>query len=258
MAEIHTRGWSGLDVILVTGDSYIDSPHIGVALIGRILEAAGYRVGIIAQPDTEGPDDIRRLGSPELFWGVSAGSVDSMVANYTALKKHRRADDFTPGGLNNRRPDRATIVYTNLIRRHWGPTVPFILGGIEASLRRISHYDFWSNRIRRSILFDAKADLLIYGMGEKPVRNLARALRRGEDYRGIRGICYKTEHPPEKALMLPSHERVACDPQAFSAMFDQFYRHNDPRNARVLCQRQDTRYLVQNPPPAPHSNASVE
>lgn len=258
MAEIRTRGWSGLDVILVTGDSYIDSPHIGVAIIGRILEAAGYRVGIIAQPDIDSPDDIRRLGSPELFWGVSAGSVDSMVANYTALKKRRRSDDFTPGGLNNRRPDRATIVYTNLIRRHCRPSVPIVIGGIEASLRRISHYDFWSNRIRRSILFDAKADILIYGMGEKPVLELARALHEGTDYRQIRGICYKADHPPEKALGLAAHERVAHDPKAFSAMFDQFYRHNDPRTARVLCQRQDTRYLVQNPPPAPHSTEALD
>ncbi len=253
MEEVHARGWSRLDVILVTGDSYIDSPHIGVAVIGRTLEDAGYRVGVIAQPDPDTADDIRRLGAPALFWGVTAGSVDSMVANYTALKKKRRSDDFTPGGANNRRPDRAVIVYTNLIRRHCRPVVPIVLGGIEASLRRVSHYDFWSDRVRRSILFDAKADIIVYGMGEKPVRALARALARGEDYHRIQGICYKAEQPPASALRLPDHDRVARDPEAFTAMFERFYRHNDPVTGRILCQRQDTRYLVQNPPPAPHS-----
>ena len=258
MEEVHARGWSGLDVILVTGDSYIDSPHMGVAVIGRILEDAGFRVGIIAQPDPETPDEIRRLGTPALFWGVTAGSVDSMVANYTALKKRRRSDDFTPGGINNRRPDRAVIVYTNLIRRHCRPVVPIVLGGIEASLRRVSHYDFWSDRVRRSILFDAKADILVYGMGEKPVLALARALRTGEDYQRLPGICYKAEQPPASALQLPAHEKVARDPEAFTAMFERFYRHNDAVTGQILCQRQDTRYLVQNPPPAPHTMEELD
>ena len=253
MEEVRQRGWSSLDVILVTGDSYIDSPHIGVAVIGRILEKTGYRVGIIAQPDPDTPNDIQRLGHPALFWGVTGGSVDSMVANYTALKKRRRSDDFTPGGINNRRPDRAVIVYTNLIRRHCRPSVPIVLGGIEASLRRISHYDFWSDRIRRSLLFDAKADILVYGMGEKPVCQLAEAIQKGEDFRRIRGLCFKAGQAPPEALVLPDHETVACDPEAFAAMFDQFYHNNDPLTGQVLCQRQDTRYLVQNPPPSPHT-----
>ena len=251
--EACARGWSALDVILVTGDSYIDSPHIGVAVIGRVLEDAGYRVGIIAQPNPHTPDDILRLGSPALFWGVTGGSVDSMVANYTALQKKRRADDFTPGGVNDRRPDRALIVYTNLIRRYGRPKVPIVLGGIEASLRRVSHYDFWSDRIRRSILFDAKADILVYGMGEKPVRALAAALQNGEDYRELRGLCFKAEQPPKGALILPDHGTVARDPDAFGAMFERFYHNNDPVTGEVLCQRQDTRYLVQNPPPPPHT-----
>ncbi len=256
--EALARGWSRLDVILVTGDSYIDSPHMGVAVIGRILEDAGYRVGIIAQPDPARPADIQRLGPPALFWGVSGGSVDSMVANYTALKKRRRSDDFTPGGVNNRRPDRAVIVYANLIRRYRRSSAPIVLGGIEASLRRVSHYDFWSNRIRRSILFDAKADMLVYGMGEKPVLALAGALQNNEDYRQIRGLCYKADHPPPEALILPDHETVARDAEAFSTMFAQFYHNNDPVTGRVLCQRQDTRYLVQNPPPAPHSMEELD
>ncbi len=176
-----------------------------------------------------------------------------MVANYTALNKKRRQDDFTPGGLNTRRPDRAVIVYTNLIRRYCRPRVPIVLGGIEASLRRITHYDFWSNRLRRSILFDAKADILVYGMGEKAIRELAGALRRGEDYRQIRGICYKAHQPPQDALRLPSHARCVSDPDVFREMFENFYRHNDPLTARILCQRQDNRYLVQNPPASPLS-----
>ena len=256
--EMRQRGWSALDVILVTGDSYIDSPHIGVAVIGHVLIEAGYRVGIIAQPDPSGPDDIRRLGAPDLFWGVTGGSVDSMVANYTALHKKRRRDDFTPGGINTRRPDRAVIVYTNLIRRYCRPSVPIVLGGIEASLRRIAHYDFWSNRIRRAILFDAKADILVYGMGEKTVRKLARALRRGEDYRLIRGICYKARRPPQDAVHLPDYTHCASDPEAFSTMFQRFYRHNDPLTARILCQRQNNRYLVQNPPPRPLSTGELD
>ncbi len=172
-AELVERNWTQLDVILVSGDSYIDSPFIGAAVIGRVLEAAGYKVGIIAQPDITSDADITRLGEPRLFWGVTAGSIDSMVANYTANKKKRRSDDYTPGGENTRRPDRASITYVNLIRRFYKNTVPIVLGGIEASLRRVAHYDFWSDSVRRSILFDAKADYLLYGMAEQSVVELA-------------------------------------------------------------------------------------
>ncbi|MBN1934030.1 MAG: YgiQ family radical SAM protein, partial [Anaerolineae bacterium] len=154
--ELDTLGWDALDVILVTGDSYLDSPFIGVALIGKLLLQAGYRVGVIAQPDVQSARDIARLGEPRLFWGVTGGAVDSMVANYTATKKRKRDDDMTPGGQNDRRPDRATIVYSNLIRRYFKGTAPLVLGGVEASLRRVAHYDYWSDKIRRSILFDAK------------------------------------------------------------------------------------------------------
>ncbi|HMD90528.1 MAG TPA: hypothetical protein VKF38_15330, partial [Anaerolineaceae bacterium] len=179
--ELQERGWDYLDVILVTGDSYIDSPFIGAAVIGRVLENAGFRVGIIAQPDTSTPDDITRLGEPRLFWGVTGGSIDSMVANYTPSRFKRKKDDYTPGGLNNRRPDRAVIAYTNLIRRFFKNTRPIVLGGIEASLRRVAHYDFWSASLRRSILFDAKADYLLYGMAEQSVLALAQAKQAGDD-----------------------------------------------------------------------------
>ncbi|MCK4378488.1 MAG: YgiQ family radical SAM protein, partial [Deltaproteobacteria bacterium] len=187
-AELNSLGWTGLDIILITGDTYIDSPFIGTALIGKVLLAAGFRVGIIAQPATDSADDISRLGEPELFWGVSGGGFDSMVANYTASGKHRHQDDLTPGGRNNRRPDRAVIVYTNLIRRYFKQTRPIILGGIEASLRRLAHYDFWSNSIRRSVLFDAKGDYLMYGMGENSMVELASRLQAQKPVEDIRGL----------------------------------------------------------------------
>jgi len=173
--EMARLGWETLDVILVTGDAYIDSPFIGVAVIGKILVAHGFRVGVIAQPDLKSNHDIARLGEPLLFWGITGGSIDSMVANRTASNRRRKTDDYTPGGENTRRPDRAVIAYANLIRQHCKHTAPLVLGGIEASLRRLAHYDAWDNRVRRSILFDAKADYLLYGMADRGVIELARA-----------------------------------------------------------------------------------
>ncbi len=247
-AELDKLGWDQLDVILITGDSYIDSPFIGVAVIGKVLQDAGYKVGIIAQPDHQSETDITRLGEPRLFWGVSAGSIDSMVANYTATGRPRRADDYTPGGRNTKRPNRATLVYANLIRRFFKDTVPIVLGGVEASLRRIAHYDFWSDSVRRSALFDAKADYLLYGMAEGSILELAEALNRGEDPTGIRGLCYISKTAPEGYLSLPSYEDVKADNDAFTAMFHTFYRNNDPRSAKGLAQLHGDRYLVQNPP----------
>lgn len=246
--ELDSLGWPKLDVILVTGDSCVDSPFIGVSVIGKVLLKAGYRVGIIAQPDVHSDADIGRLGEPALFWGVTGGSIDSMVANYTAMKKRKRSDDLTPGGKNDRRPDRAAIVYTNLIRRFFKHTKPIVLGGVEASLRRIAHYDFWSDRIRRSILFDAKADILVYGMAEKTVVALADRLRTGGDVEDIRGICYASREKKAGYVELPSFEQIIEDKRVFIDMFHAFYRNNDPVTALGLCQKQDTRYLIQNPP----------
>ncbi|HQG31105.1 MAG TPA: YgiQ family radical SAM protein [Deltaproteobacteria bacterium] len=246
--EMEALGWDRMDVILVTGDSYIDHPCIGVSVIGHVLLDAGYRVGIIGQPDTGTDADIARLGEPRLFWGVTAGSIDSMVANYTASGKRRKRDDYTPGGVNNRRPDRAAIVYTNLIRRFFKDTCPIVLGGIEASLRRIAHYDFWSDSIRRSILFDSKADILVYGMGEKAVLDLGRCLTSGEDYRGVRGICYIAKERNGAWIELPPYDAVTKDKKAFMEMFRQFCECCESPEAKALCQLQDTRYLVQNPP----------
>ena len=247
-AELRDRGWDQLDIILVSGDSYIDSPYIGVAVIGRVLEKAGYRVGIIAQPDFKSERDITRLGEPRLFWGVTGGSVDSMVANTTASKKKRRTDDYTPGGVNNRRPNRAVMAYANLIRRYYKNTQPVVLGGIEASLRRVAHYDFWDDAVRRSILFDAKADYLLYGMAEGSVLALAQALQQGKDVTRLRGLCYIARIPPQNYLEMPSFEEVSTDKLAFTNMFHTFYQNNDPITAHGLYQKHADRYLIQNPP----------
>ncbi|MBN1664139.1 MAG: YgiQ family radical SAM protein [Deltaproteobacteria bacterium] len=247
--EMTRLGWDRLDVILVSGDTYIDSPFIGIAVIGKTLWKAGFRVGIIAQPDINGGDDITRLGEPELFWGVTGGSVDSMIANYTATLKKRRDDDYTPGGLNNRRPDRAVIVYANLIRRYFKNTAPVILGGIEASLRRIAHYDYWSDAIRRSILFDAKADGLVYGMGEKTVADLACRFRDSRETASLRGYCLIEKECPKDALEIPAWEEVKSSTERFIDMFRLFYDNSDPVTGKRLCQRHGDRYVVQNPPP---------
>ncbi|MEJ5169032.1 MAG: YgiQ family radical SAM protein, partial [Arcobacteraceae bacterium] len=205
--ELNNLHWKQLDVILVSGDTYIDSPYSGMAIIGRILNSYGYKVGIIAQPDINS-DEITRLGEPRLFWGVSAGLVDSMVANYTASKKRRNNDDFTPNGVNNRRPDRASIVYTGLIRKFYKNTVPIVLGGIEASLRRVAHYDFWGNNVRKSLLFDAKADILVYGMAEKTIVKLANSLNAGEDFKDLRGLCYISKEPKDGYIEIESFDEV--------------------------------------------------
>jgi len=256
-AELKKLGWKQCDVILVTGDTYIDSPHIGIALLGKLLIKAGYKVGIIAQPDISS-DEITRLGEPRLFWGVTAGSVDSLIANYTATNKFRKSDDYTPGGINNRRPNRASIVYSNLIRQYFKFTVPIVLGGIEASLRRVAHYDFWSNKLRRSILFDAKADYLVYGMAEKTIIEFAQSLEKGVDPHKIRGLSYISKTPPEAYKTLPSYQTVVKNKRAFIDMFHIFYRNNDPLNAKGLVQKTDERYLVQNPPQFHLSQAELD
>ena len=257
-AEMEKLKWGQPDIILVTGDTYIDSPYIGSAVIGRVLANAGYKVGIIAQPDWKSEIDIIRLGEPKLFWGVTAGSLDSMVANYTALKKKRKQDDYTPGGKNFWRPDRATIVYCNLIKKYFKNTVPIILGGIEASLRRIAHYDYWDDAIRRSILVDAKADILVYGMGEKTIQALAKKIKHGQDFRKVRGICFLSSQYPKDYLEMPTYEEVSRDKSKFTAMFHTFYQNNDPLIATGLTQKQDTRYLVHNPPAYPLHQKEID
>jgi len=250
-AELKKLKWDGLDVILVTGDACIDSPFIGVSVIGRVLADAGFRVGIIAQPDWHSDTDICRLGEPKLFWGITGGCMDSMVANYTATGKKRLSDDLTAGGRNNRRPDRAVVVYANLIRQYFKETRPLILGGVEASLRRIAHYDYWSDSVRRSILFDARADALAYGMAEKSILEIAQKMRNGREIKDTKGICYISPAPPAGYTELPSYENAASDKKSFVKMFNTFYRNNDPLTAQGLFQKHGPRYLVQNPP-QPH------
>ncbi|MGA1869745.1 MAG: YgiQ family radical SAM protein [bacterium] len=246
--ELHKLKWDTLDIILISGDSYIDSSFIGISVIGKVLLRAGYRVGVIAQPDISSGKDITRLGEARLFWGVTGGSSDSLVANYTATKKRRNRDDFTPGGVNKARPDRAVIVYTNLIRKYFKNTTPILLGGIEASTRRIAHYDFYSDSIRRSILFDAKASILVYGMGEKTIIECAEKLKREEDFRNIPGICYISKEKKEHYCELPPFECVSENKHAFIEMFHLFYRNNNPLCAQGLYQKHGDRYLIHNPP----------
>lgn len=246
--EMDRLGWFKCDVILVSGDTYIDSPYSGMAIIGKLLLQNGYKVGIIAQPDFTSAKDITRLGEPSLFWGVSSGLVDSMVANYTALKKFRNSDDFTPGEKNTKRPDRANLIYSNLIRQYFKNTVPIVLGGIEASLRRVAHYDFWTNKIRGSQLIDAKADYLIYGMGEKSVLELANAIQTKGEAKDVRGVCYISKEAKDGYLKLPTLSECQNDKKKFIEMFHIFYKNNDPLSSTGLYQEHNSRYLIQNPP----------
>lgn len=256
--EVKKLGWDALDIILISGDSYIDSPFMGVSLLGKLLFKHGYKVGIIAQPDPVSAEDITRLGEPTLFWGVSGGAIDSMVANYTATQKKRRQDDYTPGGINNKRPDRAVLVYANLIRRYFKDTKPIVLGGIEASLRRITHYDYWKDQLRAPILFDAKADYLLYGMAETSILALASALKNQQPVTSICGLAYLAKTPPSDYLVLPSFEECQADPDAFIRMFHQFYQNHDHHSARGLAQKKGDRYYIQNPPCAPLTTQQMD
>ena len=255
-AELRALGWHQPDIILVAGDAYIDSPHMGVAVIGQYLLKHGFKTAIIAQPSIHHGRDISRLGEPRLFWGVTAGAIDSMVANYTATKKFRNHDDYTPGGVNIR-PNRATIVYSNLIRRYFKNTRPIVLGGIEASLRRIAHYDYWDDAVRRSILFDTKADILAYGMAEKTVIDLAEALDKESEWKQIRGICYIAATPDPDKRNLPSFEGVSSDKDAFRKMSKLFHRHADDP-CRGFVQKHGDRYLIHNPPSPPPTTAQLD
>jgi uncharacterized radical SAM protein YgiQ len=216
-AEMESLGWDEIDVLLVTGDAYVDHPAFGAALLGRWLAAQGWRVGVVAQPRWDCADDVMRLGRPRLFAGATAGALDSMLAHYTAFRKKRSDDAYTPGGKAGARPNRASIVYTGLLKRAF-PGLPVVLGGIEASLRRAAHYDFWSDSLRRSILPDSKADLLAYGMGERAISEIARRLSDGKDSRRLRGIPGTafmggpTDMPKDvSCALLPSHEEIKGD-----------------------------------------------
>lgn len=252
LEDAKKRGWSELDIILVTGDAYVDHPSFGMAILGRLLEAKGYRVGIIAQPDWTSLDDFQKLGRPRLFFGVTAGNLDSMVSNYTANKKKRRQDAYSPGGQGGKRPDRATIVYTNRIKEAFSG-VPIIIGGIEASLRRFAHYDYWSDKVRRSILLDARADMLVYGMGEKQILEIAQRLKNGEmitELTDITGVVYrrKSLEGLSSFLELPTYEEVAQDKKKYAEAFKIQYIEQDPLRGKILAQKHGDQFIVQNPP----------
>jgi uncharacterized radical SAM protein YgiQ len=251
-------GIGQFDVILVTGDAYADHPSFGTALIGRVLWDAGYTVGIIARPDWKNPSDFLKLGKPRLFFGISSGNVDSMVNNFTPALKRRSDDVYAPGGRPGR-PDRATIVYTEKVHALF-PEIPIIIGGIEASLRRFAHYDYWSDTVRRSILADAPADLLVYGMAEKQMIAIAEALSHGEPVeriRNIAGSCYRISlsewrgQDQKNFLVLPSYSEVAGDKEAYARAFALHYHEQDPFRGRPVAQVHPKAVIIQSPPAKP-------
>jgi uncharacterized radical SAM protein YgiQ len=281
--EMEQLGWDSCDVIIVTGDAYIDHPSFGMALVGRLLEAQGFRVGIISQPDWSSAEAFRALGRPNLFFGVTAGNMDSMVNRYTSERKIRSDDAYTPGGAANRRPDRASVVYAQRCREAYADT-PIILGGIEASLRRIAHYDYWSDKVRRSVLPDSKADLLLYGNAERALVELAHRLAKGEkiaDIRDLRGSAFmvprrwtpgldwreSSERDAASArehtyVRLPSYEEVKDDRLRYAEASRAFHLESNPGNARALVQgygpNEGARDLWLNPPPIPLTTAEMD
>ena len=269
---MRARGWDAIDILIVSGDAYVDHPAFGPVLVARFLEARGYRVGFVAQPRWDRHDDVLRMGRPRLFAGISAGNLDSMLNKLTAQKKVRSDDPYSPGGRTGLRPNRATIVYANLVRAAM-PGVPIVLGGIEASLRRIAHYDYWSDEVRRSILLDAKADLLVFGMGERPAWEIAERLAAGEPVHGLRDVrgtahvlgkgewedIEATRYVADgKPLFLPSYEEVSSDKRAFSEMSRLFQYETNPGNARSLLQPHGVQAVYLNPPAEPDVFAALD
>jgi uncharacterized radical SAM protein YgiQ len=258
--DMTDRGWYYVDFLLVTGDAYVDHLSFGPALVGRLLENLGYRVGIISQPDWRRKEDFLQLGKPRYACLVTAGNLDSMVNHYTANKKRRRADDYSPGGKTGRRPDRATIVYTGRIRETM-PGVPVIIGGVEASLRRFAHYDYWDNSVRRSILADTQADLLVYGMAERQVEAVAARLagKKGVPL-DIPGTAYLTKDISgiQDYIMLPSFDEVAEDKGKYAEAFKIQYAEQNPFTGKTLVQPHGSLFLVQNPPAKPLEAAELD
>lgn len=260
--EMKERGWEQPDFILVSGDAYVDHPSFGAAIISRILEAYGYKVAILAQPDWKNIDDISKLGEPRLAFLVTAGNIDSMVNHYTVAKKKRTDDAYTPGKKAGKRPDRATIVYCNLIRRVYKDT-PIIIGGIEASLRRLAHYDYWSDSVKRSILLDSQADLLIYGMGEKSIISVAEALDSGisvKDITFVAGTVYKSNTTDNlyDYIKLPTFEEIKNDKVKFAKSFMLQYENTDFANGKILVEAYDNTFVIQNIPSKPLSRSELD
>ena len=259
-AEMDERGWAELDFVIISGDAYVDHPSFAPTVIGRLLESYGYRVGIIAQPDWNDVNAFKVLGKPRLASLVTAGNLDSMLNKFTAAKKHRRDDGYSPGGESGRRPDRATVVYANRMREAF-KGVPVVIGGIEASLRRFAHYDYWSDTVRRSILMDSKADVLIYGMGEKQIREIAEALDKDQLQKrlpAIKGICYVANTVPENAIECPSYEAISADKEIFAKAFKMQFDEQDPYYGKTVAQGHGNRYIVQNSPALPLTQEEMD
>ncbi len=263
MKEARARGWEQLDFIIVTADAYIDHPSFGTAIISRVLESRGFKVGIIAQPNWKNTEDFKRFGKPRLSFLVNGGNIDSMVNHYSVAKKPRARDLYSPGGEMGHRPDRATIVYCQKIREAYGQ-VPIMIGGIEASLRRLSHYDYWDNKVRRSILLDSQADILMYGMGEHQIVELAEALDSGIDVHDltfVRGTVYKTktlENLYEDYVMLPSFKESSTDKNAYCKSFMHQYENTDAVTAKILVEPYNDCYVIQNKPSMPLSQSEFD
>jgi len=270
--EMLARDWDSVDVVFVTGDAYIDHPSFAMAILGRVLEAAGFRVAMLSQPDWHSCEPWRQFGRPRLFFGVSAGNMDSLINHYTANKKVRNDDAYSPGGRIGLRPDRATLSYCHRAREAF-PGVPVIAGGVEASLRRLAHYDYWSDTVRRSILLDCKADLLVYGMGEAQIVDIASRLAAGETVkhlRDLRGVAYAlgaSETPAKPtdcnpwvldALVLPTYEEVKSDELAFVEATRVIHINTNPFNAKTLVQYHDRQAIVVNPPALPLSQEEMD
>ena len=260
-AEMDALGWERPDFVYVIGDAYVDHPSFGAAIISRVLERAGYKVAICAQPDWKNPDSVNLFGTPRLGYLVSAGNMDSMVNHYSVGKHRRKTDAYTPGGTTGKRPDYAAVVYGNLIRQTH-PDIPVILGGIEASLRRLAHYDYWSDKLKRSVLLDAQADLISYGMGEKSIVEIADALDSGlsvRDLTFIDGTVYRTAAPDtDGAIVLPSYEELRADKRRYAESFYKQYINTDPFTAKRLIEPYGSVFVVQNPPQKPLTTEEMD
>ena len=260
--DMKRRGWEQCDFVYIIGDAYVDHPSFGHAIISRILEHAGYKVGIIAQPDWKDPASIDALGRPRLGFLVMGGNMDSMVNHYSVFKHHRKMDAYTPGGVTGKRPDYATVVYCNLIRQTY-KDVPIIIGGMEASLRRLAHYDYWSDKMKRSILLDSQADLLLYGMGERSIVEVADALNAGlsvHDLTFLDGTAYrsKTTDQVVDGITLPDWETVKADKAAYARSFYTQYINTDPFTAKPLIEPYGREFVIQNPPQKPLTEEEMD
>jgi uncharacterized radical SAM protein YgiQ len=268
-SEMAARGWDQVDVVFVTGDAYVDHPSFAMAILGRVLEAAGFRVAMLSQPDWHSCAPWRQFGRPRLFFAVSAGNMDSLINHYTANKKVRNDDAYSPGGRIGLRPDRATLAYCHRAREAFAG-VPVIAGGVEASLRRLAHYDYWSDTVRRAILLDCKADLLVYGMGEASLVTIARRLAAGQTIRDLRdllGVAFVLgareaealrDQWDSKAIVLPSYEQVKSDPMAFVKSTRLIHLNTNPHNAQTLVQYHERQAVVVTPPPLPLTQAELD